>query len=110
MENENLYILLDVIFRNGSIKRIARRGVDYNEIANQTQIAIKSELVTYDKEKVLLTAKGLELLKQLELTYKRTKKTEWIEKDEKNRLEKNRREKNYIFVPKQNELTFLVLS
>jgi hypothetical protein len=106
MEKENLYILLDVIFRNGSLKRLARKGVDYNEIANQTQIAIKNELVTYDKERVVLTAKGLELLKQLEKTYKRTTKSEWIEKDEKNRLDKNRRDKNFIFVPNQNELTF----
>ncbi len=106
MEKENLYILLDVIFRNGSLKRLARKGVNYNEIANQTQLAIKNDLVTYDKERVVLTAKGLELLKQLEITYKRTTKSEWIEKDEKNRLDKNRREKNFIFVPKQNELTF----
>lgn len=106
MEKENLYILLDVIFRNGSIKRLARKGVDYNEIANQTQIAIKNELVSFDKERVILTPKGLELLKQLEITYKKTTKSEWIEKDEKNRLDKNRREKNFIFVPRQNELTF----
>jgi hypothetical protein len=106
MEKENLYILLDVIFRNGSLKRLARKGVDYNEIANQTQIAIKNELVSYDKERVILTLKGLELLKQLEITYKKTNKSEWIEKDEKNRLDKNRREKNFIFIPRQNELTF----
>jgi hypothetical protein len=106
MEKEYLYILLDVIFRNGSVKRLARKGVDYNEIANQTQIAIKNELVTYDKERVVLTGKGLELLNQLEVTYKRITKSEWIEKDEKNRLDKNRREKHFIFVPKQNELTF----
>ena len=106
MEKENLYILLDVIFRNGSLKRLARKGVDYNEIANQTQIAIKNKLVSYYKERVILTPKGLELLKQLEITYKKTTKSEWIEKDEKNRLDKNRREKNFIFVPRQNELTF----
>jgi hypothetical protein len=106
MEKENLYILLDVIFRNGSLKRLARKGVDYIEIANQTQIAIKNDLVSYDKERVILTLKGLELLKQLEITYKKTTKSEWIEKDEKNRLDKNRREKNFIFVPRQNELTF----
>lgn len=106
MEKENLYILLDVIFRNGSLKRLARKGVDYIEIANQTQIAIKNDLVSYDKERVILTPKGLELLKQLEITYKKTTKSEWIEKDEKNRLGKNRREKNFIFVPRQNELTF----
>ncbi|KYG72882.1 hypothetical protein [Roseivirga echinicomitans] len=106
MEKENLYILLDVIFRNGSLKRLARKGVDYNEIANQTQIAIKDELVSYNKQRVILTPKGLELLKQLEITYKKTTKSEWIEKDEKNRLGKNRREKNFIFIPRQNELTF----
>lgn len=106
MEKENLYILLDVVFRNGSLKRLARKGVDYNEIANQTQIAIKNELVSYDRERVILTPKGIELLKQLEINYKKTTKSEWIEKDEKNRLDKNRREKNFIFVPRQNELTF----
>ncbi|MBP7821340.1 MAG: hypothetical protein KA010_00360 [Saprospiraceae bacterium] len=106
MEKENLYILLDVIFRNGSLKRLARKGVDYNEIANQTQIAIKNELVSYEKERVVLTPKGLELLKQLEIDFKKNTKSEWIEKDEKNRLDKNRREKNFIFVPSQNELTF----
>lgn len=106
MEKENLYILLDVIFRNGSIKRLARKGVDYNEIANQTQLAIKNELVSYDEERVTLTPKGLELLKELELAYKKTTKSEWIEKDEKNRLDKNRREKNFIFVPRQSELNF----
>ncbi len=106
MENQNLYILLDVIFRNGSVKRLARKGVDYNEIAIQTQNAIKNDLVSYDDQRVILTFKGVELLKQLEITYKKTKKEEWIEKDEKNRLDKNRREKNFIFVPRQTELTF----
>ena len=104
MENENLYILLDIIFRNGSIKRLARNGIDYNEIAEQTQLAIKKELVSYDKEKIVLTQKGIELLKKLEVNYKKTTKREWIEKDEKNRIDK--REKNFIFVPRQNELTF----
>jgi len=104
MKNENLYILLDIIFRNGSIKRLARKGVSYNEIAKQTQVAIKEKLVSYDKEKVILTKKGIKLLKQLETTYKKTNKEEWIEKDEKSRIDK--KEKDFIFVPRQNELTF----
>lgn len=106
MNENNLYLLLDVIFRNGSVKRLTRNGIDFSEIANQTQLAIKNELVNYENEKIILTQKGLETLKQLEITYKKTTKKEWIEKDEKNRLDKNRREKNFIFVPRQNELTF----
>lgn len=108
MTNENLYILLDIVFRNGSVKRLARAGIDYNEIAIQTGIAIKDELITYSEEKIILTDKGVELYKQLETTYKRTKKEEWIEKDKKNQIAKI--DKNTIFVPRQNELTFQVLS
>lgn len=104
MENENLYILLDIIFRNGSIRRLARKGVGYNQIAIQTQAAIKNGFVGYSNERVVLTEKGIELHKKLEKTYKRTKKEEWIEKDERSRIDK--RDKDFIFVPRQNELSF----
>lgn len=104
MENEQLYLLLDIIFKNGSIKRLARKGIDYNEIAKQTQLAIKNELVSYNKERVILTESGIKLLQEYETLYKKTNKKEWIEKDEKNRIDK--RDKSFIFVPRQNELAF----
>jgi hypothetical protein len=108
MENENLYIFLDIIFRNGSVKRLARRGIDYNEIAAQTQIAIKDGLIAYSEQKIVLTEMGIELRKQLEINYKRTNQKEWIEKDLKNKV--RQLEKDFIFLPRQNELTFRVLS
>lgn len=108
MENENLYIFLDIVFRNGSIKRLARKGVDYNEIATYTQTSIKDGLIGYADQKIVLTNKGIELHKQLQLNYKRIKKDEWIEKDKKNQIA--RIDKNTIFVPRQNELTFRILS
>ena len=108
MEQENLYILLDIVFRNGSIKRLARKGIDYNEISAQTQLAIKNGLIAYSEQKIELTENGIELYKQLEINYKRTNQKEWIEKDLKSKVRQI--DKNSIFLPRQNELTFQVLS
>lgn len=106
MNENNLYILLDVIFRNGSVKRLTRNGIDFIEIAVKTNQAIVDGLVVNSENRIILTEKGIQILKELEEKYKKTNKKEWIEKDKKNRLDKNRREKNFIFVPKQDELTF----
>lgn len=104
MNTENLYLLLDIIFRNGSIKRLSREGIDYNDIAKQTQKAIKDGLVSYDKERVVLTKKGINLHRKLEKDFKKTNKDEWIEKDFKSQIPSI--DKNTIFVSRQNELTF----
>ncbi|MBL0139154.1 MAG: hypothetical protein IPP86_11580 [Bacteroidetes bacterium] len=104
MNENSLYILLDVIFRNGSVKRLVRNGIDFSEIAVQTNKAILNGLVTNSYSRIILTDKGIELLRTLEDTYKKTNKKEWIEKDEKVVLIK--RKKSFIFVPRQNELTF----
>ncbi len=104
MEDQNLYILLDIISKNGSMRRLARQGINYNEIAYQTQASIKRGLILYKDEKITLTEIGIEYHKRLEKLYKRTKKEEWIEKDKKSRIDK--RDKDFIFVPRQNELTF----
>lgn len=108
MDDNNLYLLLDVIFRNGSVKKLTRQGISYNEIAEQTNKAIKSELVFNKNNRIVLTEKGIELLKKLETKYKRTNKEEWIERDLKYKLPKN--EKNSLFLPRQNELTFKFFS
>ncbi|OXA98960.1 hypothetical protein B0A75_12905 [Flavobacterium oncorhynchi] len=104
MENENFYIFLDIIFKNGSIQRLARKGVDYIEIANFTKKAIEENLIENLAQKIALTEKGIELHNLLEKNYKKIKKDEWIEKDKKSQIAKL--EKNTIFVPRQDELTF----
>jgi hypothetical protein len=104
MNENNLYLLLDVIFRNGSVKRLTRNGIDFSEIAVQTNQAIVDGLVTNSNNRVILTDKGISLLKDLEEKYRKTNKREWIEKDEKSRIDK--RDKSFIFVQRQNELTF----
>ncbi|MDX2279196.1 MAG: hypothetical protein NW218_06385 [Saprospiraceae bacterium] len=104
MNEDNFYLLLDVIFRNGSAKRLTRNGVDFSEIAIQTNHAIAEGLVKNSGNRIILTEKGVEALKRLEDKYKKTKKEEWIEKDEKSRVDK--KDKSFIFVPRQSELTF----
>ena len=103
--NENkLYLLLDVIFRNGSVKRLTRNGIDFSEIAIQTSQAVKDGLVINSGERITLTEKGINVLKELETKFKKTNKEEWIQKDTENQTIPI--DKNTIFVPKQNELSF----
>mgnify|MGYP000190324201 CR=1 FL=1 len=104
MKENNLFILLDVIHRNGSVKRLTRNGIDFNQIAVETNQAIIDGLVTNNEKRIVLTDKGIELLRILETKYKKTNKNEWIEKDLKSQIP--RIDKNTIFVPRQNELTF----
>ena len=99
-----MYLLLNVIFKNSSVMNLTRQGLSFIQIAESTNSAINSELVTYIEERIVLTDKGFTLLKQLELKYKKINKDEWIEKDFKNKISKL--DKNIIFLPKQNELTF----
>jgi len=104
MNENNLYLLLDVISRNGSVKILTRNGIDFNEIAIQTNNAISEGLVINSDKRIVLTDKGVEVLKHLALKYKKTNKDEWIERHLKSQIRKI--DKNSIFLPRQNELTF----
>ena len=104
MKEENLYLLLDVVFRNGSVKRLTRNNIDFNEIAKQTNLAINQGLLSYSEDQIALSKEGIELYKQLEARFKKVNKDEWIEKDLKNQIAK--KDKNFIFMPRQNELSF----
>jgi tmRNA-binding protein len=106
MNNNELYLLLDVINRNGSIKLLINNGIDFNEIAARTSLAITEGFVTNSENRIILTDSGIKHLKNLEITYKKTNKKEWIKKDEISRIDKNRRDKNFIFVPRQSDLNF----
>ena len=104
MDDNKLYLLLDVIFRNSSAKKLTRQGITFSEIAEQTNKAIEAKLVVYSKERIMWTDNGIELLKQLETKFKKINKNEWIEKDLKSIIPKL--DKNSLFLPRQNELTF----
>lgn len=104
MTTENKYILLDIILKNGSINRLTNNGISYEEISKFISDLIAEKLIEYKNEKILLTKEGQIEYKSLELIFKKKNKEEWILPDEKSRIAKL--EKSFIFVPKQNELTF----
>lgn len=104
MKEKEIYLLLNAIKKNSDIKRLVREGLSYSDIARLTKDAITNELVDYQDEKIQLSIKGNELYEQIKDNYKRTNKDEWIEKDLKSQIP--RIDKNTIFVPRQNELTF----
>jgi hypothetical protein len=104
MEQKELYLLLNVIRQNGDIKRLVREGISYKQIAELTNEAIIQKLVTYKEDKIELSDLGNAQFEQIKNFYKRTNKNEWIEIDKKNEIVKW--DKNKIFIPRQNELTF----
>lgn len=104
MSDSNLYILLSVIKNNGDIRRLKREGLEYLEIAEYTNQIISNKLAKYIEKNILLTEKGEKKLKELEKTFKKTKKVNWIEKEMKSKIPKL--DKNFIFLPNQNDLDF----
>jgi hypothetical protein len=104
MKEKNIFLLLNAIKKNTDIKRLLREGLSYSGIARLTGEAITNKLIDYKDNKIQLSVKGIELYEQLKDNYKRTNKNEWIEKDFKSQIQCI--DKNTIFVPRQNELTF----
>ena len=93
-----------MIKNNGDIKRLVREGISYQKIAELTNEAILKKLVTYNNDNIELSELGNSKFEEIKNNYKKTNKEEWIEKDKKNQIA--RIEKNNIFVPSQNELSF----
>jgi len=104
MNEKHIYTLLNVIYNNSNIKVLIREGLSFPVISELISQAIKDGYLIHTMEKIMLSEDGLSKLKELEIKFKKTKKDEWIEKDSKNMVRKI--DKNSIFVPKQNELTF----
>ena len=104
MKDKKLITLLHIIAGSGNVKRLLREGMTFKDVTLLTNIAIEKGFLTYENEKVALTNSGVEFLKLEQDILKKQNKEEWIEKDLKNKIPKL--EKNTIFLPRQNELTF----
>ncbi len=104
MKEKHIYLLLNAIKHNTDINRLVKEGLSYSGIAKLTKNAIIDKLVIYQNDQIQLSEKGDLLYEQIKDNYKRINKDEWIEKDLKSQIQ--RIDKNTIFVPRQNELTF----
>jgi REP element-mobilizing transposase RayT len=104
MTDKHIYTLLSVIKKNSSVSILTREGVTFQRIAELTNEMIKDGLLILVDKRVSLSESGNKKFQELEKQFKKTNKDEWIEKDFKNVIRKL--DKNTIFVPNQNELTF----
>ncbi len=104
MDERELYLLLHVIKKNGDIKKLVREGIDYKRIAELTSEAISKKLVLYKNDEIELSDLGNSKYDEIKGNYKKNNKAGWIAKDDKSQTAKL--DKNAIFVPRQDELTF----
>jgi hypothetical protein len=104
MNEKHMYTLLRVINKDGNINNLIREGLSFSKIADLTNEAIIGGLVIHSNDRIELSQEGLDKMEELEARFKKTNKEEWIEKDIKSIIPKL--DKNLIFLPDQNELTF----
>lgn len=104
MNDNNLYSLLAIIKQNGDVRRLIRKGLDYKMIAELTNTAILAGYISYENETVSLSIDGETKFLELDKHLKITDKNKWIEP--KNESKISSIEKDFIFLPKQDELHF----
>lgn len=104
MNEKHLYILLKVIKNNTNVLQLVREGLSFSKIADLMSSSIKDGYIERDDNKVFLSEEGLNKFKALDSIFKKTNKKEWIKEDSKHKIPKL--DKNSLFLPSQNELSF----
>lgn len=104
MNKKNLYLLLTIVKNNGSIKRLTREGLTFKMIAEISNSAIKEGYLIYENNLTTLSSTGNQFIEDFGPEFKLTNKDEWIQKDFSSKIK--RLEKDFIFLPNQNELNF----
>ncbi len=102
MNNKNLYLLLNIVKKNGNVKRLIHENLDFKEIADLTNQAIVNDLILFKEDNLILTTKGEMLYTKLEEVYKEKDKDKWIFKENISKIPKI--EKDFIYLPNQKEL------
>lgn len=104
MNQKKIYEVVDVIHRNGAIKKLIHIGFNYSEVAEILEYLIENKFVIETDEKVLLSKIGIEFYNKLSKEHKQRNKEYWIKHHEESMIKIL--DKNTIFVPDQNELDF----
>ena len=106
MKDFEKYHLLRIVKDNLNIDQLKRYGLDYAQIAELFSGAVLDDLLVWKGKKIEISNKGLDQFNQLEKEYKMKLKEEWIDSDDDAKVPKL--DRNVIFVPNQDELTFLL--
>ncbi|MGV2450034.1 UNVERIFIED_CONTAM: hypothetical protein POZ17_09235 [Ralstonia mannitolilytica] len=104
MKNKHIYLLLEIIKNNGNVKRLTHEGLKFSEIADLTLKVIENNYAEYKEDNILLTEIGMDFLSQLSEKFKEKDKNNWILKEIKSEI--NKLDKDFIYLPNQNELSF----
>ncbi|GAC1303673.1 MAG: hypothetical protein NVSMB24_10000 [Mucilaginibacter sp.] len=104
MNEDNLYLLLDIIKKNGNVKKLIHNGLSYKAIAELTTWAITNEYLLIDKNEIFLSQKGTTELTRLSTLFKKNNKEEWIVPEIESKIKPI--EKDFIYLPNRNELSF----
>ena len=104
MKNKYIYLLLEIIKNNGNVKRLTHEGLKFSEIADLTSEIISKKYADYNEDNIFLTELGLKSLAEFSENFKERDKNNWIIKEEKSKIKKL--DKDFIYLPNQNELSF----
>ena len=104
MNEDNLYLLLDIIKKNGNVKKLIHNGLGYKAIAELTTWAINNKYVIIDNNEISLSEKGNSELLRLSILFKKNNKNEWINPEFESKIKPI--EKDFIYLPNKKELSF----
>lgn len=105
MNDKITILLLHVIHLKKNVNQLLHHNLSYREIVKLVETNIDEGNIVDDGGRVMLTEKGLEILKQNESKIKERDKTKWIEPDHANKIRKIGPDE--VFLPSQHALSFL---
>ncbi len=105
-DKHSLFLIIDVVIKNASIRKVRRHGLNYNQIFMLTKYALQNGYIKNKRGKLVITRKGKKYHSSNQEEFRIKNKDEWIDFDKESKVAKI--SKTAIFVPKQDELTFLL--
>ena len=97
--------LLHIIHTQGNINSLRRSNFSFRQIAEMIESAIHEGLLQSEEDRITLSSVGESFLLDKRSLLKVTDKKKWIEPHFKSKI--NPIDKNDVFLPAQNELSFL---
>jgi hypothetical protein len=104
MQEEVKLILLKLVKSNGNLQPVIEMGFEYSQIINFLNLLATEELLIKEKNKILITEKGIYEIDRLNKKFNRFNSAQWIEPENESKIKKI--EKDFIYLPNRNELSF----
>lgn len=104
MNERSLYFYFKAIVNDSNVRLLTREGISFKQIASMIPYSINEGYIVEVGDKITLSEKGMKFYETLNLNYKNINKDTWIDKDKKSQVAKL--DKNALFLPRQDELTF----